>query len=85
MVLTVADGAGLACGVYCHLLSMGNRVPKTLVATHYQEIFERNFITEGPQLAFGHMEVRLDMHSTSIQDQVTYLYKYDHAASRHIN
>ncbi|KAL8718148.1 MAG: hypothetical protein Q9225_004683 [Loekoesia sp. 1 TL-2023] len=69
------DGAGLACGVFEHLLSLGAKSPKVLGATHFHEIFENGFLQPRPYLAFGHMEVRIDMEAEAIEDQVTYLYK----------
>lgn len=69
------DGAGLACGVFEHLLSLGPNRPKVLGTTHFHEIFENGFLQPRPSLAFGHMEVRIDMDAEAIEDQITYLYK----------
>ncbi|KAL9597285.1 MAG: hypothetical protein Q9219_005266 [cf. Caloplaca sp. 3 TL-2023] len=71
------DGAGLACGVFEHLLNLGEERPKVLGATHFHEIFENGFLLPRPYLAFGHMQVRIDEEAEAIEDQVTYLYKYD--------
>lgn len=70
------DGAGLACGVFEHLLSLGDDRPKVLAATHFHEIFENGFLPPRPGLAFGHMEVRVGTQAEAVEDQVTYLYKY---------
>lgn len=69
------DGAGLAAGVFQYLLSLGNESPKVVAATHFHEIFEQGLLDEHPQLAFGHMEVRVDKHANSTDERVTYLYK----------
>lgn len=66
-----ADGAGLACGVFEHLLSLGNERPKVLGATHFHEIFDNDFLQERPELSFGHMEVRIDAKTKEFEDQVT--------------
>lgn len=33
------------------------------------------FLKPAPTLAFGHMEVRVDIDATDVSDQITYLYK----------
>jgi DNA mismatch repair protein MSH5 len=74
-----SDGAGLCCGVFEYLLSLGDNRPKVLVATHFHEIFENGFLQErheSSELAFGHMEVRVDTDATKVEDQITYLYNY---------
>jgi len=86
-----SDGAGLACAVFKHLLSLGTERPKVLGATHfhgkeyrvdhkaelikYKEIFETGLLKSSANLAFGHMEVRTDEQASEIDDQITYLYK----------
>lgn len=65
------DGAGLAAGVYEHLLGRGEECPKVLGATHFHEIFESGFLPSRPALGFAHMEVRLDERE---EEQITYLY-----------
>lgn len=69
------DGAGLACGIFEYLLSLGDERPKVLAATHFHEIFENGFLPERQSLAFGHMEVRIDEGVANAKEQVTYLYK----------
>jgi DNA mismatch repair protein MSH5 len=69
------DGAGLSCGVMEYFLSLENLRPKVLAATHFHEIFTNDFLTERPELAFGHMEVQVDT-AASVEDQITYLYKF---------
>ena len=69
------DGAGLLCGVLQHILGLGDERPKVLGATHFHEIFEGGYLKEHPNLAFGHMDVRMDKEALEVEDQVTYLYK----------
>ncbi|KAL1792204.1 hypothetical protein ACET3X_009955 [Alternaria dauci] len=69
-----SDGAGLACAVMEHLLSLGPERPKVIGATHFHEIFEMGLLKPRPALAFSHMEVRIDADASEISDQVTYLY-----------
>lgn len=71
-----SDGAGLACGIFEHFLSLGRSRPKVLGATHFHEIFESGALQPRPELAFGHMEVHVDSEADSSDDQVTYLYNY---------
>lgn len=71
----LADGAGLACGVFEHFLNLGDERPKVLGATHFHEIFENGFLLPRPTLQFGHMEVRADGEAAEVEDQFTYLYK----------
>ncbi|GAB7338813.1 hypothetical protein MBLNU457_5511t2 [Dothideomycetes sp. NU457] len=75
------DGAGLAAGVFNHLLSRGDDCPKILAATHFHEIFERGFLLRQRSLAFGHMEVRIDPNASEIDQQLTYLYNYRNGRS----
>ncbi|KAK0809733.1 hypothetical protein LTR75_005832 [Friedmanniomyces endolithicus] len=67
------DGAGLAAGVFEHLLRRGADSPKVLGATHFHEIFESGFLPERPSLTYAHMEVRID-EASAVDDQITYLY-----------
>lgn len=70
------DGAGLACGVFEYFLSLGTDRPKVLGATHFHEIFENGFLHERSQLAFGHMEIRVDTSADAVEDQIVYLYNF---------
>lgn len=38
------------------------------------EIFESGFLQPRPSLAFGHLDVQIDVDAPQIEDQVTYLY-----------
>ena len=70
------DGAGLAAGVFEHLLKRGLDCPKVLGATHFHEIFESGFLQPQPLLSFAHMEVRVDEQASNVDNQITYLYNY---------
>ncbi|KAK1094356.1 hypothetical protein LTR48_000454 [Friedmanniomyces endolithicus] len=69
------DGAGLAAGVFEHLLQRGPESPKVLGATHFHEIFESGFLPERPSLTYAHMEVKVD-EASAVDDQITHLYNY---------
>lgn len=70
------DGAGLACGIFEYFLSLDEKQPKVLAATHYHEIFENGFLPLRKSLSFGHMEVRVDESFRNTSEHLTYLYKY---------
>lgn len=72
-----SDGAGLACAVFEHLLSLAENNPKVLGATHYHEIFEHGFLLDYPALSLGHMRVLLDDAAQLPEGQITYLYKLE--------
>lgn len=73
----VNDGAGLACGVFEHLLNRGLVRPKVVAATHFHEIFENGYVTQHPNLFFAHMKILLDDSAEEVSDQITYLYKLE--------
>ncbi|KAF3171553.1 MutS protein msh5 [Orbilia oligospora] len=75
------DGAGLACAIAEHLLELGSDAPKTLMATHYHEIFENGFLFGHPSLSYGHMKILLDETAEKAQDQITYLYTLEQGRS----
>ncbi|OJD26055.1 hypothetical protein ACJ73_02570 [Blastomyces percursus] len=70
------DGAGLACGLFEYLLSLGEKRPKVLAATHFHEIFENGFLPPRKELGFGYMEVQVDPAAREVVNQVTYLYNF---------
>lgn len=76
-----SDGAGLAAAVLEHLISLENRMPKILAATHYHEIFEHGFLPECPAFHFAHMRIVLDPEAESVDGQITYLYKLESGRS----
>ncbi|KAF7193999.1 MutS protein-like 5 [Pseudocercospora fuligena] len=70
------DGAGLAAGVFEHLLQRHPNTPKVLGATHFHEIFESGFLQPRPGLglAFAHMEIQLDSSENEKGKEITFLY-----------
>ncbi|KAF2154784.1 DNA mismatch repair protein MSH5 [Myriangium duriaei CBS 260.36] len=74
------DGAGLAAGVFEHLLNRGVERPKVVAATHYHEIFENHHLDPTPHLSFVNMQVLLSEPTPSspaspgVREQITYLY-----------
>lgn len=68
------DGAGLACAVLEHLLRTDIETPKTLLATHFHEIFENGYVPMQPGLQFLHMDVLIDHEASDAADQVVYIY-----------
>lgn len=69
------DGAGLITALLDHFVNLGNEAPKVLAATHFHEIFERNFLPGTPRLSLAHMNVRVDLEAENSDDQVTYLFR----------
>ncbi|KAF7559596.1 hypothetical protein G7046_g4580 [Stylonectria norvegica] len=77
------DGAGLLAALLDHFLSLGRDTPRLLVATHFHEIFEGNYLRQYRGLRLAHMNVRVDWDTAQAEDQVTYLFKlaYGHSTS----
>lgn len=69
------DGAGLVTALLDHFVNLGDEAPKVLAATHFHEIFENNFLPASPRLAFSQMDVRIDLETDNVDDQVTYLFR----------
>lgn len=69
------DGAGLMAALLNHFLGLGKGAPKVLAATHFHEIFEHDFLSEDAELAFAHMDVRVDLEAEDVDEQVTYLFR----------
>ncbi|KAI3331791.1 muts domain V-domain-containing protein [Xylariaceae sp. AK1471] len=70
------DGAGLMAATITHFVSLGPERPKLLVATHFHEILDGDFLEESAELAFAHMEIHIDLDAPTMEDQVTYLYQF---------
>ncbi|KAI1273344.1 putative MSH5 protein [Xylaria sp. FL0933] len=70
------DGAGLMTAAIHHFASLGPERPKLLVATHFHEIFDGDFLVESAELAFAHMKIHIDLDTPATEDQVTYLYQF---------
>lgn len=69
------DGAGLLTALMAHFTHLGVDRPKVIAATHFHEVFEGGFLMESPELAFAHMDVRVDFDAAATEDQVTHLFK----------
>lgn len=69
------NGAGLMTALLDHFLSLGDQRPKVVAATHFHEIFENGFLEGDDNLAFAHMDVRVDLHTPDPEAQVTYLFQ----------
>lgn len=69
------DGAGLLSALLDHFLNLDEDAPRVLAATHFHEIFENKLLPNTPKLAFAHMDVRVDLDTQSVDDQVTFLFR----------
>ncbi|KAL9090364.1 MAG: hypothetical protein Q9159_001991 [Coniocarpon cinnabarinum] len=71
-----SDGAGLACALLEHLTCLDDaKRPKVVAATHFHEIFNPGVFLANDNVAFAHMEIRLDENAAAASRQhVTYLY-----------
>lgn len=69
------DGAGLLSALLAHFLNLAEDAPRVLAATHFHEIFENKLLPNTPQLSFAHMDVRIDLETESVDDQVTFLFR----------
>jgi DNA mismatch repair protein MSH5 len=70
------DGAGLMAATITHFANLGPGRPRLLVATHFHEILDGDFLEESAELAFAHMEIHIDIDAPTMEDQVTYLYQF---------
>ncbi|KIM43410.1 hypothetical protein M413DRAFT_436269 [Hebeloma cylindrosporum] len=60
-------GAGIFCGVLRHLLKRGTNCPKTLVATHFHDVFNEELLDpENIPVSFRHMQVMFTTSSGAI-------------------
>ncbi|KAI7782338.1 hypothetical protein LA080_013613 [Diaporthe eres] len=69
------DGAGLLSALLAHFLNLAEDAPRVLAATHFHEIFENKLLPNTPNLSFAHMDVRVDLETESVDDQVTFLFR----------
>ena len=72
------DGPSLLAGALKSLSTSCSTRPRVLAATHFHEIFEAGFLLKETGIAYGHMEVKINLEADEIENQLTYLYKYDH-------
>lgn len=68
------DGAGLVTALLNHFANLGDESPKVLAATHFHEIFENDILQDNPRIDFAQMDVRVDLETENVDDQVTYLF-----------
>ncbi|KAL1843139.1 hypothetical protein VTJ49DRAFT_2889 [Mycothermus thermophilus] len=72
---TAETGSALFTSYLAYLMGLGANRPKVLAGTHFHEVFERGLITPGKEVAFAHMDVRLDPGAEDPEDRVTFLYR----------
>lgn len=65
------DGSGLMAGLLHHLLSLDS-APRTLVATHFYELFNQPALQITPKLDFYHMEVFSNSEIEAYPDEFIY-------------
>ena len=68
------DGAGLLAATLDFFLTAGDSVPRLLLATHFHELFEGEYLVGCPKLGVFHMEVVTDPEATHLEGQITYLF-----------
>lgn len=71
---TAESGSALLAAYLTYFLDVGADRPKVLAGTHFHEVFENGLLRPGKELAFAHMDVRLDPEAEDPEDQITFLY-----------
>ncbi|KAK4239460.1 muts domain V-domain-containing protein [Achaetomium macrosporum] len=71
---TAESGSALFAAYLAYLLDLGVDRPKVLAGTHFHEIFENGLLRTGTDVAFGHLDVRLDAQAEDPEDQITFLF-----------
>lgn len=70
------DGAGLMAALLDHIQKLGSHMPRTLVATHFHEVFECDILTETiKDMSFAHMAVETGQKAREAGEQVAYLFQ----------
>lgn len=69
------SGSALFAAYLDYFLDLGAERPKVLAGTHFHEVFENGLLTAGQEVAFAHMDTRLDARARDVEDQVTFLYR----------
>ncbi|KAH7326765.1 muts domain V-domain-containing protein [Stachybotrys elegans] len=69
------DGAGLLAGLLEHFSSLGDEMPRVLLATHFHELIEGGFLDGICNLSFFHMSVESNWEISGSEDHITYLFK----------
>lgn len=55
-------------GLVKHLVTKGHRLPKTILATHFHEIFFNDFLKRGLPIGLAHMELIVDREDSRSSD-----------------
>jgi DNA mismatch repair protein MSH5 len=71
---TAESGSALFAAYLTYFLDLGAERPKVLAGTHFHEVFENGLLRPGRDVAFAHMDVRLDPQAEDAEDQVTFLF-----------
>ncbi|GKT39949.1 DNA mismatch repair protein MSH5 [Colletotrichum spaethianum] len=69
------DECGLMTALIDHFAILGSQTPKILMTTHCHEIFEGGQLESRPEIFLTHMNVRLDLETEHMEDQVVFLYQ----------
>ncbi|GAA6004146.1 hypothetical protein JCM10207_002453 [Rhodosporidiobolus poonsookiae] len=81
------DGAGLFVGVVEWLSSLGEAMPRTLIATHFQHVFTNGILSRRlPGMTLAHMEVLVAEENAGRAkgaEELTYLYRLQPGISVH--
>lgn len=77
------DGAGLLAATLDHFLTVETGAPRLLLATHFHQLFEADYLIDYQNLGVAHMEVRTDLEAGQPDRQITYLFnlKPGHSSS----
>ncbi|KAK2063843.1 muts domain V [Colletotrichum caudatum] len=69
------DGSGLMTALIDHFTTLSSQTPKVLITTHCHDIFEGDYLEGRPGMVLAHMNVRLDLETEHMEDQVVFLYQ----------
>ncbi|KAL2269874.1 hypothetical protein VTJ83DRAFT_2058 [Remersonia thermophila] len=72
---TAETGSALFTSYLAYFRGLGTNRPKVLAGTHFHEVFEQGLIAPGKEVAFAHMDARLDPGAEDPEDRVTFLYR----------
>lgn len=71
---TSESGSALFAAYLTYFLDLGPERPKVLAGTHFHEVLENGLLKAGRDVAFAHMDVRLDPQAEDVESQVTFLF-----------
>ncbi|AEO54244.1 hypothetical protein MYCTH_99556 [Thermothelomyces thermophilus ATCC 42464] len=72
---TAESGSALLAAYLTYFLDLGTESPKVLAGTHFHEVFDNEFLRSGKNIAFAHMDARLDPEAEDLEEQITFLYR----------